>query len=793
MASLPSEIPSHRACTHCRSQKVRCIPDESNPDICQRCVRAGRPCVFTPLLKRKQRKRTDTRVAELEREMHRMRDLLKAKRKAMKGEDSSPEHDRASTSSPSHSIPCMSFSENELDAPYREMEPVIQQSVVGATAAGTSFAELDKMSAQSSMREDFPLPDGRDVVDAGLLSMATARQLVETYKTFLFPHSPLVVIPDSISADELRRWKPTLFLAIIAAAATKEHPDLSAILDKQILRVYAMRSLVNSEKSLELVQALLISSLWYHPPAKYGQLKYYEYIHMAATMAMDIGIGSHAVQPRSRFGRRPNSPTSMIHPVEDSPDPNLSMAPRPCTTTLDTASVESRRTFLGCYVICAGISISMRRPNMLRASSYIRDCVSHLEQAPEILASDHILLKWAKLMMIGEEISVSFSYDDPGGIASISELRVQMMLKDFEKRLSFWRSTVPLTGMSGSLTIMYNTIRIYLNEIGLHVDHSPDDFKAPFQMGRIHEYDGAEIPSHVLADAIVECITSSHAILDAFLSMEAGSMRALPAFCFVRVSFASFVLAKLSISAASRQSRISSVLDRRSLKVESYLDKMILHVRDNVGPHQCRIPAVFLTLLFKLRQWCLNPEIVEQKDLSFVENSVEDIGRRSLGQANSLQAIEGLERSDFESRSKNAPAVGANISTDIPQNPLTQPLTEHQSQLSTQQMAFEPQMSSQQQDTYDNDDTDLLPVPVQIINPFMPDPELMGQSEQMEVDKDFMHIWNDMGASFPEGGIMGLDNWAVLPSNADGFAPMNDEFSRWNDANLSMSYGGGQM
>ena len=53
--------------------------DDSNADACQRCARSGRPCVFTPLQKRKQRKRTDTRVAELEREMRTMRAMFKNK------------------------------------------------------------------------------------------------------------------------------------------------------------------------------------------------------------------------------------------------------------------------------------------------------------------------------------------------------------------------------------------------------------------------------------------------------------------------------------------------------------------------------------------------------------------------------------------------------------------------------------------------------------------------------------------------------------------------------------------
>lgn len=131
--------------------------------------------------------------------------------------------------------------------------------------------------------------------------MATARQLFETYKTDLFHHYPMVYVASDVTADAMRRTKPTLFLAIIAAASSKQNPELSAVLDKEVLQAYAFRSLVQSQKCLELVQALLISAVWYYPPQRFGQLKYYEYVSMAASMAMDIGIGtvSLAMQTRS--------------------------------------------------------------------------------------------------------------------------------------------------------------------------------------------------------------------------------------------------------------------------------------------------------------------------------------------------------------------------------------------------------------------------------------------------------------------------------------------------------------
>lgn len=56
--------PLTRACESCRLRKTRCLPHESSS--CQRCAKAGRECVFTFPEKRQKRKRTDTRVAELE-------------------------------------------------------------------------------------------------------------------------------------------------------------------------------------------------------------------------------------------------------------------------------------------------------------------------------------------------------------------------------------------------------------------------------------------------------------------------------------------------------------------------------------------------------------------------------------------------------------------------------------------------------------------------------------------------------------------------------------------------------
>lgn len=163
-----------------------------------------------------------------------------------------------------------------------------------------------------------------DVVDRGILTMYQATQLFQIYNVQLVHHYPAVILPQSLTAEELRRTKPTLFLAVIAAAAGKVDPHLYSILNSEVLSEYARRTVVHSEKSLELVQAMIVTSVWYFPPGKFSRLKFYEYVHMAATMAIDLGFGTN---PRGSRGR-------VEGPVE-----------------LNEEELEKRRTFLACFII----------------------------------------------------------------------------------------------------------------------------------------------------------------------------------------------------------------------------------------------------------------------------------------------------------------------------------------------------------------------------------------------------------------------------------------------------------
>ncbi|CAK4031242.1 hypothetical protein AC578_442 [Lecanosticta acicola] len=775
--STTSDVPAHRACASCRGQKVRCIIDESNPEVCQRCARSGRTCVFTPLQKRKQRKRTDTRVAELEKEMRAMRQALAQK-----------ERDSRSSS------PTQSQSQHQQEGErgrsvglwFKDLQPnaaLLGQADNQGNADGTDEATSQAIRRAAHSQHgplvwpwkytNKPLSEEEDVIDRGLLSMATARQLFEMYRTQLFAHYPMVAIPDSVTADDMRRTKPALFLAIIAAAAGKENSELSAALDQEVLQAYATRSLVQSEKSLELVQALLVSAVWYHPPIKFGQLKYYEYIHMAATMAMDIGIGSRPAMHRTRFKSKPSDlvdDKDIQHPAEDIKNPDLSMSARTRDSSPDTSSIECRRTFVACYIICAGVSFSLRRPNMLRVSSYIRECVDLIERTPNTIPTDSTLVAWARLTFLGEEIADSFCYADPGNIASITELRAQMMLKDYEKRLSTWYDIYEMDMGTGSLLIMYYTIRLYLFEIALHVDHSPEDFRAPYQMGGIDPLANADdIPTQILAETIAQSIASAHGLLNTFLAMDVDGLRALPVFSYVRVSFANFVLAKLCLSAASPWSRIGKLVDRTSLKVDPYMDQMIMHVRNIIGTKRSRVPSVFLALLFKLRHWCLNPSMIEQSEEWRRQQQTGELQDDSTDRAVTSKQqfaidVGGPRITEHTSSDGCSPRTAGNEGSGGSVSGLSPTVQFADATLSAPQYP---------QDTTTNAVQTSMDVSMARTAPMMAGPSGWPLDQMnMNYDGNIMQMLGEMNA-FSEGGLTGLDDWAQMPSDFTGINQMD--------------------
>ena len=79
LTDVKNELKRPRACEACRGLKVRCVPEPDGK--CKRCAKAGRQCVVTAP-SRKRQKKSDSRVAELEKKI----DVLTASLQATKNQ-----------------------------------------------------------------------------------------------------------------------------------------------------------------------------------------------------------------------------------------------------------------------------------------------------------------------------------------------------------------------------------------------------------------------------------------------------------------------------------------------------------------------------------------------------------------------------------------------------------------------------------------------------------------------------------------------------------------------------------
>lgn len=340
-----------RACEPCRQLKVRCDPDPEHPDgSCKRCAKARRACIVTAPT-RKRQKKTDSRVAELERKIDALTATLQASHStsALFAGVAAEQQQLAPKQHDEHLAGRKWMGgESKLAGNKRQRSGETKEFSDGMLAprysrSGSPSAEQIPNQASKHWRKPIsgdsappPKPDAgnefADIIDRGIIDYDTANAAFERYVQQMAPELPFVVFPPGTTMGEVRRNKPFLFLAVISVAVSVFNPDAQLTLVNETYRLIAEEAIVKGRKSLELVQTILVSSIWYLPPDNLEELKFYTMSHIAVTMAMDLGLNR-----RISDNRRGHN---MIRDL---------IMKKPLPPTFDQEGPEARRTWMGCY------------------------------------------------------------------------------------------------------------------------------------------------------------------------------------------------------------------------------------------------------------------------------------------------------------------------------------------------------------------------------------------------------------------------------------------------------------
>jgi hypothetical protein len=186
-------------------------------------------------------------------------------------------------------------------------------------------------SSELPRRDETEYPP-MDPITHGLLDVHIAKKCFDRYMSEMCNHLPIVVFPPGTRWEEIRKNKPILFLAVLAVASGTIRPDLQTRLISEVTRILSDRIVYRGEKSMELVQTIQCITTFYQPPEKYEELNFNQLIHIAAVMALDLGMGKRFKKGSLALWR---SHTENKRPL---PDPN---------------SAETRRAWLGCYYMCS--------------------------------------------------------------------------------------------------------------------------------------------------------------------------------------------------------------------------------------------------------------------------------------------------------------------------------------------------------------------------------------------------------------------------------------------------------
>ncbi|OAA40115.1 hypothetical protein BBO_06173 [Beauveria brongniartii RCEF 3172] len=134
-------------------------------------------------------------------------------------------------------------------------------------------------------------------------NLASAASLLDFFRGML-TYCPVILLPADVTVRDLARTRPFVLLAILAAAAGARSLQGHSLYDDEFRRVFALKLVAGGERSVELLQGILIYCLWYPFHLRPRVRQVFQYTRMAADLVHDLELDVNS-------GHFPSSPSPM--------------------------------------------------------------------------------------------------------------------------------------------------------------------------------------------------------------------------------------------------------------------------------------------------------------------------------------------------------------------------------------------------------------------------------------------------------------------------------------------------
>ncbi|CAG8321418.1 unnamed protein product [Penicillium salamii] len=309
-------------------------------------------------------------------------------------------------------------------------------------------------------------------------------KVLEVFRKQMLLLFPFLMIPSEVTAEELRREKPFLFMNICMVVCQSSVRQREIV--KSVQRYVAEHIVMRGEQSLDLLQGLLVNAAWFtsvsrcQPPAAStptsGHSEIFKaemepqsiirstsqfdaFVHLLVAQSLSLGLNQELTYQKSL-----NYPMTYLREALHEPSHN------------PVRTLEERRTYLGCYYLTTMLSTCVKDLGpIIRFTKYTEECCKVLEQVAENPVDSH-LVQLVRVMNLAERIHCTLYRTDLHS-SPVSSSPIGLSIRWLEAELRELKARMSGDpSQSAILLTHYDTLEIHLYRVALNQDSAESNY-----------------------------------------------------------------------------------------------------------------------------------------------------------------------------------------------------------------------------------------------------------------------------------------------------------------------------
>ncbi|KAH7358961.1 hypothetical protein B0T11DRAFT_110346 [Plectosphaerella cucumerina] len=305
-------------------------------------------------------------------------------------------------------------------------------------------------------------------------NLDSATKLLDIFREML-THYPCIVLPVDATVPSLAKTRPFVLLAILSVASGAASLQGHSLYDDEFRKILGLKFVAGGERSVELLQGLLIYTAWYPFHLRPKNKQAFQYVRMAAEIANDLEL----VSPPDDEVITPDGPIS-------------------------SERLEGMRTYLACYYLVSAFLVTWSKLQVygVEYNKWTETCCEVLERRYEV-RGDQTLCWLVRCTYI---IDQTGKIDHPAKADGDDEREARFKLKGVETQFREWKDKIPQHLLTNG-----SALHIATTFAELYIYASP---LLRFGVPRSGSKGAARSPLVPLPDRIAACIPVLRSFLD---------------------------------------------------------------------------------------------------------------------------------------------------------------------------------------------------------------------------------------------------------------------------------------